>query len=152
LRVNFSDFTPRQVIETGSYSVSEPEICEFAERYDPQWFHIDRDRAQTSRWGGLIASGWHTCAIAMRLVVEAVLAGSSSIGSPGIENLRWLSPLRPGMRVGVRIEVLECRKSSSGRSGIVRWRWRMISDSGVEVLDLIATSLFELKQSPHESL
>ena len=142
--MDFSSLTPGQVIETASYSVTEEEIREFALRYDPQWFHTDSGRAQASRWGGLIASGWHTCAIAMRLVVEAVLSTSNSIGSPGVEQVRWLSPLRPGMHVTVHIEVLECRRSKSGRSGIVRWRWRMISNTGVQVLDLIATSLFEL--------
>jgi acyl dehydratase len=142
--VDFSSLTPGRVIETASYRVTEEEIREFALRYDPQWFHTDPERARASRWGGLIASGWHTCAIAMRLVVEAVLSKSNSIGSPGVEQVRWLSPLRPGMHVTVHIEVLECRSSRSGRSGIVRWRWRMISSTGVQVLDLIATSLFEL--------
>ena len=142
--MDFSSLTPGQVIETASYSVTEEEIREFALRYDPQWFHTDPERAQASRWGGLIASGWHTCAIAMRLVVEAVLSTSNSIGSPGVEQVRWLSPLRPGMRVTVQIEVLECRRSRSGRSGIVRWRWRMVSNTGVHVLELTATSLFEL--------
>jgi acyl dehydratase len=142
--VDFSSLTPGRIIETGSYSVTEEDIREFALRYDPQWFHTDENRAQAGRWGGLIASGWHTCAIAMRLVVEAVLSASSSIGSPGVEQLRWMSPLRPGMSVTVHIEILESRRSKSGRSGIVRWRWRMISSTGIQILDLIATSLFEL--------
>ena len=142
--MEFSALTPGRVIETGSYDVTEEEIREFASRFDPQWFHTDPSRAQASRWGGLIASGWHTCGIAMRLVVEAVLSDSTSIGSPGVEHVRWLSPLRPGMRVKVRIEVLESRKSRSSRFGIVRWRWIMVGDNGIRLLELVATSLFEL--------
>ena len=132
------------VLTAGRRSISEQEIIEFATRYDPQWFHTDPRRAQASRWQGLIASGWHTCSIAMQLVVQNVLADSESIGSPGLEQVKWPNPLRPGDEVELGIEVLQTRVSSSGKVGIVRWRWVLTTLAGVQVLDLIGTSLFEL--------
>lgn len=128
----------------GCRSVSEAEIIEFASRYDPQWFHTDPQRAAASRWQGLIASGWHTCSIAMQMLVTHVLADSESIGSPGLEQIKWPNPLRPGEEVELRVEVLQTRLSSSGKMGIVRWRWVLATSVGVTVLDLIGTSLFEL--------
>lgn len=132
------------VLIAGRRTVTEPEIIEFATRYDPQWFHTDPTRAAGSRWQGLIASGWHTCSIAMQLLVENVLADSESIGSPGLEQLKWPNPLRPGDEVALRVEVLETRVSSSGNMGIVRWRWVLATSAGTPVLDLIGTSLFGL--------
>ena len=128
----------------GRRSVSEAEIIEFASRYDPQWFHTDPRRAAASRWQGLIASGWHTCSIAMQLLVSHLLADSESIGSPGLEQIKWPNPLRPGEEVELRVEVLQTRLSSSGKMGIVRWRWVLSTLAGLTVLDVIGTSLFEL--------
>ena len=133
------------VFTAGRRSLSEQEIIEFASRYDPQWFHTDPRRAAASRWQGLIASGWHTCSIAMQLLVEHVLADSESIGSPGLEQVKWPNPLRPGDEVELSVEVLQTRVSSSGKMGIVRWRWLLTTLAGVQVLDLIGTSLFELR-------
>jgi acyl dehydratase len=127
--------------------VTEAEIIEFATCYDPQWFHTDPVRAATSRWQGLIASGWHTCSIAMQLLVLHVLADSESIGSPGLEQVKWPNPLRPGDEVALRVEVLQTRLSSSGKMGIVRWRWVLTTQSQIEVLDVIGTSLFELNMT-----
>ena len=134
------------VLTTGRRTITEPEIIEFATRYDPQWFHTDPSRAAASRWQGLIASGWHTCSIAMQLLVQYVLADSESIGSSGLEHVRWPNPLRPGDEVALRVEVLDTRMSSSGKMGIVRWRWILMTVVGVQVLDLIGTSLFALAQ------
>ena len=106
-----------QIIEAGPYLVAEDEMRRFAEAYDPQWFHTDPARAQNSRWNGLIASGWMTCSIAMDLAVKAVLADSESIGSPGIADLKWLNPVRPGDELALRIEVLESKRSRSGSNG-----------------------------------
>jgi acyl dehydratase len=135
------------VIQGGRREVTEQEIIEFARQYDPQWFHTDPERARTSRWKGLICSGWLTCAIAMRLAVDSVLADSESIGSPGIEQLKWLNPVRPGDVLELRMEVLEVRASKSGTVGIVKWRWHLTSDAGTPVLELTATSLFQLQDS-----
>ena len=149
----FADFKPGMVLTAGRRSVTEHEIIEFATRYDPQWFHTDPARAAASRWQGLIASGWHTCAIAMQLVVQHVLAGTESIGSPGLEQVKWPNPLRPGDVVELTVEVLSARVSSSGKMGIVKWRWLLTTTAGSQVLDLIGTSLFELKErsAPEDS-
>ena len=142
--MKFVEFKPGMVLTVGRCSVSEAEILEFARRYDPQWFHTDPARAAASRWQGLISSGWLTCSIAMQLLVTHVLADSESIGSPGLEQVKWPNPLRPGDEVELTIEVLQSRVSSSGKVGIVRWRWILTTLAGVQVLDLIGTSLFEL--------
>lgn len=132
------------VLTAGRCAITEQEIIDFATRYDPQWFHTDPQRAAASRWQGLIASGWHTCSIAMQLLVQHVLADSESIGSPGLEQVKWPNPLRPGEEVELSVEVLGTRVSSSGKMGIVRWRWVLTTPGGVQVLDVIGTSLFEL--------
>jgi acyl dehydratase len=133
------------VIDAGGRApVTEQEIIEFATRYDPQWFHTDPHRAAGGHWQGLIASGWHTCCIAMQLLVAHVLADSESIGSPGLEQVKWPNPLRPGAEVRLQVEVLQTRLSNSGKVGIVRWRWLLTTQPGLQVLDVIGTSLFEL--------
>jgi acyl dehydratase len=142
--MKFADIEPGMVLTVGRRTVTEPEIIDFATRYDPQWFHTDPLRAAQSRWQGLIASGWHTCSIAMQLLVQHVLADSESIGSPGLEQVKWPNPLRPGDEVALQVEVLQTRVSSSGKMGIVRWRWILTTSAGVQVLDLIGTSLFAL--------
>jgi acyl dehydratase len=143
--MRFEQFQPGMIINGGRRAVTEAEIIEFAHRYDPQWFHTDPVRAQNSRWKGLISSGWMTCAIAMDLAVKSVLADSESIGSPGIEQLKWLNPVRPGDELELRIEVMETRLSRSGSVGVVKWRWVLTTQAGVPVLDMTATSLFQLK-------
>jgi acyl dehydratase len=143
--MRFEQFQPGMIINGGRRAVTEAEIIEFAQRYDPQWFHTDPVRAQNSRWKGLISSGWMTCAIAMDLAVKSVLADSESIGSPGIEQLKWLNPVRPGDELELRIEVMETRLSRSGSVGVVKWRWVLTTQAGVPVLDMTATSLFQLK-------
>lgn len=143
--MKFADFHVGQVIEAGPRRVEEEEILRFAEAYDPQWFHVDREKARLGPYGGLIASGWHTCAIAMRLSVDAVLAGSDTVGSPGVAYIKWLNPVRPGDSLTLRAEVLETRRSSSKPNlGIMRWRWRLFNQHGQEVLESEATSLFDV--------
>lgn len=143
--MQFEQIKTGMVIDGGRRAVTEAEIIEFATRYDPQWFHTDPVRAQDSRWKGLISSGWMTCAIAMELAVKAILADSESIGSPGVEQLKWPNPVRPGDELELRIEVLETRHSRSRAVGIVKWRWVLTTQAGVQVLDLIATSLFQIR-------
>jgi acyl dehydratase len=144
--MQFHELKAGMVIDGGRRVVTEEEIIEFAVRYDPQWFHTDPVRARQSSWKGLISSGWMTCAVAMELAVKSVLADSESIGSPGIEQLKWLNPVRPGDELALRIEVLETRLSRSGAVGIVKWRWLLGTQAQVQVLDLIATSLFQLRE------
>lgn len=142
--MRFAQIGVGAVIDGGRRRVTEAEIIEFASRYDPQWYHTDAERARASRWKGLIASGWHTCSIAMELLVRNVLADSESIGSPGVERLRWPAPLRPGDEVELRVEVLGSRLARSGTLGVVRWRWLLVTQRGPTVLDCIGTSLFEI--------
>ncbi|HKT71723.1 MAG TPA: MaoC family dehydratase [Steroidobacteraceae bacterium] len=142
----FAQLVVGSTFDGGRRSVGETEIVEFASRYDPQWFHTDPARARESRWGGLIASGWMTCAIAMQLAVTSVLHDSESIGSPGVEQIKWPHPVRPGDELRLRMVVLESRISRSGTVGVVRWRWLLINQNDTTVLDLVATSLFEIQK------
>jgi acyl dehydratase len=143
--MRFADFHPGQAITLGPISVSEEQITTFAREYDPQWFHTDPEAAARSRWGGLIASGWHSCGLAMRLVCDRVLTGSESIGSPGVTNLKWPAPVRPNEPLTMRIDVLEVRHSRRKPGlGVLRWRWRLQHVDGRDALDLEATSLFDL--------
>ena len=143
--MKFAEFHAGQAIEAGPYTVSEAELLQFANAYDPQWFHTDAAAAAQGRFGGLIASGWHTCGIAMRLATDAALHGSESFASPGLAYVKWTEPVRPGDRLSLRATVLETRVSRKQPTlGILRWRWQLFNQDGTEVLDLEATSLFDL--------
>lgn len=109
----FEDYVPGEMHEFGSHTVSAEEIIEFAQRYDPQPFHTDPQAAAGSIYGGLIASGWMTGAIMMRMLVDYFLAPASSMGSPGLDELRWIRPVRPGDTLRVRVAVIEARRSQS---------------------------------------
>ncbi len=139
----FADFHVGQVIHAGPLRVTEPEIIAFAKQFDPQWFHTDPERAAQGRWQGLIASGWHSCALAMRMACDAILIGSESFASPGIDSLRWQHPVRPGDELRLRCEVTEVRRSRGG-SGVVVWRWHLRNQNDIAVLEMDATSLFDL--------
>lgn len=143
--MKFAEFHAGQVIDAGPYTLHESELLEFAKRYDPQWFHTDPDAAGRGRFQGLIASGWQTCAIAMRLAVDAALRGSESFASPGMAYIKWPHPLRVGDTLRLRATVIEVRRSETRATlGILRWRWQLLNQQGAEVLDLEATSLFDL--------
>jgi acyl dehydratase len=109
----FEDYVAGSVHEFGRIAVDEREVIEFASRYDPQPFHTDPQAAQRSPFGGLIASGWHTAGLMMRLVVEHYLSRVASLASPGVDELRWTQPVRPGDTLSVRATVLEARRSRS---------------------------------------
>ena len=146
--MKFAQFHAGQVIEAGPYEVSEAEILQFARAYDPQWFHTDPEAAREGPFDGLIASGWHTCGIAMRLAADHVLRGSESFASPGVSQIRWPHPVRPGDALTLRITVNEVRRSTKRPElGVVEWTWRLFTGEGREVLQLEATSLFNLKSS-----
>lgn len=143
--MRFAELTPGRVLALGPASITESQLLAFARDWDPQWFHVDGARADDGPWSGLIASGWQTCAIAMRLIVDGVLAGSESFASPGLAYLKWENPVRAGDVLHLTVEVLERRTAKSKPTlGIVRWRWRMTNQDGLPVLDLEATSLFDL--------
>ena len=117
----FEDYQENTVIEMGPIYVEEDELIKFALRYDPQPMHIDLEAAKTGPYKGLIASGWHTCALVMGELVKNYFSPSSSLGSPGIDELQWLKPVRPGDRLTVRATILEAKRSRSKPDrGLVR--------------------------------
>jgi acyl dehydratase len=138
--VKFTDLTPGVVIRTPPRVVTSKEIVEFASRYDPQWFHIDPARARGGRWKGLIASGWHTCAIAMELMVKHVLTDSEAFGSLGVESIKWLHPVRPDDAVALRFEVMRTGKSPSGRTGILLSKSELCNQHDRQVMTLQGTT------------
>lgn len=144
--MKFAEFHAGQVIEAGPYLVTEAELLQFAKAYDPQWFHTDAEAAADGPFGGLIASGWHTGGIAMRLVTDAALAGSESFASPGLAYVKWPNPVRPGDALRLVADVIEVRRSEKRPTlGILRWRWRLFNQREQLALDLEATSMFKLE-------
>ena len=143
--MKFSEFKAGMVIEHPAVVVDEAQMVSFAKAYDPQWFHVDAERAKEGRWGGLIACGWLTCSLAMRMAVDAALHDSESFGSPGLERLRWLVPVRPGDALRLAATVDSVRISSTRDDlGIMRWTWRLFNQRNEQVLEAEATSLFDL--------
>jgi acyl dehydratase len=138
----FEDYRPGLVLAFGSIRVEEAEVIEFARRYDPQPFHIDADAAAKGAYGGLIASGWHTGSLMMRLLVEHYLSPASSLGSPGLDELRWLAPVRPGDVLSVRVTILETRRSRSKPDrGLVRSRIEVLNQRREVVMSMLALNL-----------
>jgi len=145
--MRFAELTAGRIIHCGPASLTETEIIGFARDFDPQWFHIDPERAAASQWQGLIASGWQTCGVAMRLACDAILAGSETFGSPGLTYLKWLNPVRAGDELRLTVEVLENRVAKSNPTlGIVRWRWQLSNQRDEQVLDFEATNFFALQE------
>lgn len=125
----FEDVEVGESERFGSYEVTGDEVVSFAERWDPQPFHLDEEAAEASIFGGLLASGWHTVCICMRLVVQDFLDDVASMGSPGVDEIRWLDPVRPGDVLTVEVEVLGARGDSGPPgAGVVDMRW-MVYDA-----------------------
>lgn len=144
----FEDYVPGSVHEFGPIKVEEAEIIEFARRYDPQPFHIDPEAAKDSIYGGLIASGWHTAGLMMRLLVDHYLSHVASLGSPGVDELRWLKPVRPGDELSVRVTVLETRRSRSKPDrGIVRSFVEVLNQKGEVVMTLKAVNFLLCREA-----
>ena len=136
----FEDYVPGTIHDLGSVMVDEQEVIAFARQFDPQSFHIDKERAEKSAFGGLIASGWHTACMAMRLIVDHYLSEVSSEGSPGIDELRWLRPVRPGDQLSVRATILDARLSRSRpERGIVRSQIETLNQDEEVVMHLTST-------------
>ena len=139
------DFTEGSIFETEGKTVSEAEILEFAFKYDPQSFHRDVEAAKEGPFGGLIASGIQTMAIGLRLLLQAqVFAPGASMGSPGMDELRWLKPVRPGDTLRMRGEVLEVKPSRSkpGR-GLLRYRMTIFNQHGEDVMSMVGMQLIK---------
>jgi acyl dehydratase len=137
----FEDYVPGRVFALAPVTVGEAEIIEFAQRYDPQPFHVDPDSEAARAFGGVIASGWHTCALAMHSIVTGFLSPESSLTSPGIDELQWLAPVRPGDELAIRATVIDARVSRSKPDrGVVRTLLEAINQNDVVVLSMTATN------------
>lgn len=144
----FEDFRVGEVREFGSYTFTEEDMVAFARRYDPQPFHVDPEAARRSIYGGLIASGWQTAAVTFRLAVDGLIGEVASMGSPGVEDLRWLRPVRPGDTLRVRVEVLDARPSQSRpQLGIVRLRYEALNQRGEPVLTMVGAGFIARRTS-----
>ena len=139
----WEDFAPGETVEIGRHTFAQAEMIEFARQFDPQPFHTDPEAAKNSFFGGLIASGWHTCAIAMRLMVQKYIGQSASAGSPGVENIRWLAPVRPGDTITYRRVIVEARPSASKpHLGLLRTRTEASNQRGEIVMTMEGWGLF----------
>lgn len=146
---HLEDYVPGDVHEFGAALVTEQEIVEFARRYDPQDFHTDAVKAAGSRFGGLIASGWLTCALMMRMFADHYLTRNASLSSPGLDEVRWLAPVRPGDVLHARVTVLEARRSSSKPDrGILRSKIEVLNDRGEVVMTMLAMNLVTCRSVP----
>ncbi len=142
----FEDFFEGLTVDLGTVEFTAAGIIEFARAYDPQPMHTDPDVARDSLYGGLIASGWHTAGAYMRMLVDSVIGQSESLGSPGIDNLRWLKPVRPGDTLRGRFTVVEAKLSRSRPEwGIVRSRGEMLNQDNEVVMQVEAVNFFGRK-------
>lgn len=147
IRYYWEDLAAGSVRELGTVSPTAEEIKAFARQFDPQPFHVDEEAAKDSIFGGLCASGWHTCALAMRLTVQNFLLEAASLGSPGLENLKWLNPVFPGDQLTLRHEILESRPMRSRPDvGIVRSRWELTNQHGKPVLQMEGYGMFRRRE------
>ena len=152
IRYFWEDFPAGLVRDIGSFAVTREAVLAFAHEFDPQPFHTDDEAAQASLFGGLCASGWHTCAMAMRLMCDSYLLEAASLGSPGIENLRWLKPVFPGDTLGGTMTVLEARTmASKPHVGLVRSAWEIRNQHGQTVLTMEGWGMFRRREVPAPS-
>jgi acyl dehydratase len=148
ITIFWEDMQPGSVRELGSASLSAEEIKAFARQYDPQPFHVDEEAGRRSIFGGLCASGWQTCGLAMRLTVDNLLSHSSSQGSPGLENVKWLKPVFPGDQLSLRHTVLEARTMRSRPdTGLSRARWELFNQHGDKVMEMEGWGMFGRRQA-----
>jgi acyl dehydratase len=145
----FDDYLPGVTYDCGSVSVSEAEIISFAIQFDPQPFHVDPAAAARGPFGGLIASGWHTAALVMRQLVDHYLSAEASLGSPGLDEIRWPDPVRPGDTLRVRATVLEARRSQSKPDrGIMKTGIEAVNQDGRTVMRATATNFLRARPDP----
>jgi acyl dehydratase len=137
----FEDYIEGDVHDCGSIAIEADEMVAFAKRFDPQNFHTDPDAAKRTPFGGLIASGWHTAALTMRLYVAHYLTHVASLASPGLDELRWLAPVRPGDRLSVRVTVLKAVPSKSKPDrGVVTSLTEVFNQADVPVMTMRAVN------------
>ena len=142
----FEDYRVGSIYEFGSIVVQEADILDFAARFDPQSFHMDREKAKESPFGGLIASGWHTAALTMRLLVDHYISTVAGIGSPGSGPIRWLKPVRPGDELSIRVTVLKAvRHHTKPDRGIVRSLVETMNQHGEVVMTRTAIGIMRCR-------
>ena len=142
----FEELAVGDTWESDEYEVTESEIIEFAEQYDPQWFHTDPERAaEESIYGSLIAAGFHTAAVSTRLFVDCFLSETATLGGKGIDKLRWHEPVRPGDRLSIQAEVLDLRPESDSR-GLARIRIETSNGDGEVALSMIPLVMFARRE------
>lgn len=138
----FDDFTPGEEIRTRGVTLTDGDIIDFALKFDPQPFHLDAEAARQSIFGGLIASGFHTMALTFRMFCQTNALAASSLGSPGIDEVRWLQPVRPGDTLSVVVRVLDTRASTSKPDrGIVNLQYTTLNQRGEPVMTMVAKQL-----------
>jgi acyl dehydratase len=148
MKTTYEDLVVGRVMEYGKHLVTREEVLRFATEFDPQPFHVDDEAAERSLFGGLSASGWHTCAMCMRMMCDAYLLDSTSLGSPGIDNIKWLSPVKPGDTLRVRMTVLEARPSKSRPTvGLVKSAWEVLNQHGQAVMTMEGWGLFGRREA-----
>lgn len=140
----WEDFRAGETAEYGAYRVTAHDIKAFAAEFDPQDFHLDEEAASGTLLGGLAASGWHTCGMAMRMMCDGYLLDAASMGSPGVDDVRWLHPVRPGDVLRTKRTCIETRASRSRpEMGICRFTWDVFNQYDTHLMSLTGTSLFE---------
>jgi acyl dehydratase len=147
-RLHWEDFAPGQVAEYGPRRVTAEAIKEFAAAFDPQPMHLDEEAARATMLGGLVASGWHTCAIMMRILADGFIRDSSSMGAPGCEEIKWLVPVRPGDLLRVRASVLDTRASASRPDmGFVKFQFDTLNGDGHRVMMVTSSMMLGRRHS-----
>ena len=139
----WEDLRDSGTVEMGSHTFTEEDIIAFARQFDPQPFHVDPEAAKHSFFKGLIASGWHTCCVAMRLMVDKYVSRSASLGSPGLDNIRWLAPVRAGDTITYRRITTSARVSESKPEiGLLQSRWEAVNQRGETVMTMEGWGMF----------
>jgi acyl dehydratase len=145
-RLHFEDFRPGDTMMFGPRRVTRAEIVAFAAEFDPQPMHMDEAAASATLLGGLAGSGWHACALMIRMTADGFVLDSSSMGGPGVEEVRWLKPLRPDIEVRVRATVLEARRSNSRPNvGLVKFRLELLDAGDTVIADMLPVVMFGLR-------
>ena len=148
-KLYLEDFRTGPLGDLGRRTLTKEEILAFAREYDPQPFHIDEEAAARSIFGGLIASGWHTIGVCMRMIVDGFVNRTASLGSPGFDEVRWLKPVRPGDTLTVRGEILDIIPSGSKPDrGIIHVRYEALNQHGELVLTMLGLGMFERRPRP----
>jgi acyl dehydratase len=143
-KYHFEDFPVGMILELAGPTLTKESIVEYARRYDPQPFHTDEEAAKHSVFGGLIASGWHTVSLCMRMICDAYVLDAASMGSPGVNEVRWTKPVRPGDTLKLRMTVVDAKPSTSKPDrGTVLHRWEVFNQNGELVMTMEGYGIFK---------